>query len=85
MPGNEPIVKLAEYAKANITVFEYAGKNNNPVLLVRATEKLKTQRASIDRDAVVSTLMSDFGIDEEKAKAVYAKMQATKQAQKASK
>ncbi len=76
---------LAEYANAGVTVYEYAGKNNNPVLLVKATEKLKTQRASVSRDAIIETLMQDFSIDREKAEAVHAKMQANVLAKKASK
>lgn len=76
---------LQDYVKAGVTIYEYAGKNNNPVLLVKATEKLKTQRASVTRDAIIDTLMQDLGVDIETAQALHAKMQANVQARKASK
>lgn len=76
---------LSEYEKAGVTVYEYAGKNNNPVLLVKATEKLKATRSSVTRDAIIETLMSDLGVDVETATALHAKMQANVLAKKASK
>lgn len=76
---------LADYAKAGVTVYEYAGKNNNPVLLVKATEKLKTQRASVTRDAIIETLMETMGVDMETAQALHAKMQQNVAAKKANK
>lgn len=76
---------LAEYAKAGVTVYEYAGKGGNAVLLVEATQKLRTQRASVSRDAIIETLMQDLGIEKTQAEALHAKMQANVQAKKASK
>lgn len=76
---------LAEYQKAGVPVYRYSGKNNNDVLLVEATKKLKTQRASVTRDAIIETLMETMGVDMETAQALHAKMQQNVAAKKANK
>jgi hypothetical protein len=76
---------LAEYTNVGVTVYEYAGKNNNPVLLVKATEKLKSQRSSVTRNAIIETLMQDLGVNKTQAEALHAKMQANVLAKKVSK
>ena len=76
---------LQEYANAGIPVMQYSGKNNNPVLLVEATKKLRSQRTSFGRDKFVETAMASFGVSREKAEQAYAEMQTAKAEAKASK
>lgn len=61
----------AEYDNAGITVYEYAGKNGNPVLLVDATQKLRSQRTSQKRSKFIETMLK-MGMDIDKANAAYA-------------
>ena len=75
---------LAEYAKAGIDILTYNGKNDNAVYLVDASEKLKAQRANVNRDAIVETLVAS-GMSEEVANATYAKMQENVKAKKSNK
>ena len=75
---------LSDYQKAGVEVLTYNGKNDLPVYLVDATQKLKAQRANVNRDAIIETLVSS-GMTQELAQATYAKMQETVKAKKANK
>lgn len=73
---------LSDYQKAGVEVLTYKGKNDLPVYLVDATQKLKAQRANVNRDAIIETLVAS-GMTEELAQATYAKMQENVKAKKA--
>jgi len=59
---------LAEYATAKITVYEYSGKNDNAVLLVKATEKIKATRSSANTESLVASAVQMFGCTEAMAR-----------------
>ena len=75
---------LSEYQKAGVEVLTYNGKNDMPVYLVDASKKLKAQRANVNRDAIIETLIAS-GMTQEVAQATYAKMQENVKAKKANK
>ena len=73
-----------EYSNANIQTYHYFGKNNGIVHLVEMGNKLKAQRANVNRDAIIETLIAS-GMTQEMANATYAKMQETVKAKKSNK
>ncbi len=62
---------LEQYATAGVTVYEYAGKNNNAVLLVDATLKIKNSRVSASTEKLVASAM-DMGLTEAQARQMVA-------------
>jgi predicted restriction endonuclease len=75
---------FAEYQKAGVKVHYYMGKNDMPVFSVEQGKKLKAQRANVNRDAIIETLVAS-GMTQELAQATYAKMQENVKAKKSNK
>jgi len=59
-------------------VYEYSGKNDNAVLLVKATEKIKATRSSASTDSLVASAVAMFGCTEDQARAMVANAKAKK-------
>ena len=67
------------YIDAGIEVYEYAGKNNNPVLLVDATKKIRSQRVGVLQSEFIAELVN-AGVPQEVAELAYANAKANAKA-----
>lgn len=68
---------LQEYQEAGVEVLTYSGKNNLPVYLVDATQKIKKARVSASTEDMIAEMVA-LGVSEEVARQAIANAKAKK-------